>query len=536
MIVLTYDIGTTGVKTGIFEVTNEGVEPIASKKAEYGIHVRDDGGVEQEPDEWWAAMAATTKEILEGKPELRDQIAGITFCAQQQSCVLVDKDAKPVYPSMSYMDQRGGAQMAKIVGQAPRIAGFNVPKLLVSLKNTGAAAASVKDPVWKYHWVRENRPAAFARAYKWLDVKEALIARMTHEFVMSEDSAFATLLYDINSDEMKFSEPVMKLLKVNPDHMPQIVACTDVVGPLLPEPAEDLGLPAGIPVIAGGGDASLIGLGSGSVGLNETHIYIGTSGWVGTMIDKPTVDLTAMIAGVVSPIHGRYNYFAELETAGKCIEWCKDHLAEDEINMYLNHQHVSSDDVESRYRSLYDYLADVMEKAEPGSGGVLFTPWLHGNRCPFEDPNARAMFFNISLNTGKTELLRAVVEGVCYHLRWFVETQEKKVRTSKRVRFVGGGALSPVTAQILADILDKTVEVVENPQDTGAVGAALLVATGLGAISDLTAAGRMVKVKETFTPRPENREVYDHMYAAFKELYPANKKIFAKLNGMSWQK
>ena len=127
---------------------------------------------------------------------------------------------------------------------------------------------------------------------------------------------------------------------------------------------------------------------------------------------------------------GRFNYFAEMETAGKCLEWVKDHLALDEIDIYLDKKNVCSTQ-EGIYTSLYDYMMEVIKEVPAGSNGVIFTPWLIGNRCPFEDVNARGMFFNISLDTGKTEMIHAVLEGICYHLRWQLESIEKKVKTSE---------------------------------------------------------------------------------------------------------
>lgn len=177
----------------------------------------------------------------------------------------------------------------------------------------------------------------------------------------------------------------------------------------------------------------------------------------------------------------------------------KDHLALDEIDIYLEKKHVAESQ-EAVYTSLYDYMAKVISEVPAGSNGVIFTPWLHGNRCPFEDPNARGMFFNISLETGKTELIRAVTEGVCFHLRWFLETEEKKIKTSDTIRFVGGGALSDVTCQILADCIGRKVETVDSPQNVGAVGAAVVVAVGLGLLPSLDEAKRMVPAKKPSHP------------------------------------
>ena len=176
-------------------------------------------------------------------------------------------------------------------------------------------------------------------------------------------------------------------------------------------------------------------------------------------------------------------------------------------------------------------MSHVINKTPAGCGGVIFTPWLHGNRCPFEDPNARGMFFNISLETGKTELIRAVVEGTCMHLRWFLETEDKKAKTSDVLRFVGGGALSDVPCQILADCTGRTVEVVASPQNVGAVGAAVISAVGLGMIGSIEEAKKLVPAKKTFIPNPSLKPIYDKNFAVFKNLYKSNKENFAALNG-----
>ena len=219
-----------------------------------------------------------------------------------------------------------------------------------------------------------------------------------------------------------------------------------------------------------------------------------------------------------------------METAGKCLEWVKDHLALDEIGVYLEKREVTGSQ-EAVYTSLYDYLTETVARVPPGSGGVLFTPWLHGNRCPFEDPAAAGMFFNIRLNTGKSELIRAVLEGVCFHLRWMLECQAGKTATSDPIRFVGGGALSPVTAQILADITGRTVETVASPQNAGSVGAAAVMAVGLGLLPDLEGVGALIPPERVFRPNGDARAVYEKSFAVFQRLYRANRSHFRALNG-----
>ncbi len=529
MYAITFDIGTTGVKTCVFEISDT-IKLLGSASEGYKLYVFPDGGAEQDPDEWWTAMCNTSKKAIAEAGIDASLIEGISFCSQMQGLVLVDKDGKPVRRAMSYMDQRAREELKKGVAHGIQIAGASIPILLKSLMITGAVAASVKDPVWKYNWVKNHEPENFKRVHKWLDVKEALICRMTGKFVMTRDSAFGALLYDLRKGHECWSESLCKSLGVDVKHMPEIINSTDVVGPLREKEAAELGLKPGIAVYGGGGDASLIGVGAGAVALGDTHVYCGTSGWVSTVVDKSIVDASAMIAAVIGAVPGYYNYFGELETAGKCLEWVKDHLALDEINIYLKKEDVA-DSFETEYTNLYDYMSDVISKVPAGSGGVIFTPWLHGNRCPFEDPNSRGMFFNISLETGKSELIRAVIEGVCFHLRWFMEAEAKKVKSSDTIRFVGGGALSYMTCQILSDVLGKKIEVVDKPQNVGAVGAAVTIAVGSGLISDFSKAKSLIPAVKTYTPNKENEAVYDKQYKVFKNLYKANKENFAALNG-----
>ena len=527
--VLAYDIGTTGVKTCLFSI-GQTIELAASAQQGYDLYILPDGGAEQDPDQWWEAMCATTRAIFAKAGVKPEQVAGLSFCSQMQGLVLVDREGRPVRRAMSYMDQRAGVQLRKGLAHGLQIAGANVGKLLTSLRLTGAVSSSVKDPLWKYKWVDENEPENFRRVWKWLDVKEYLILRCTGEALMTRDSAYATFLYDTRKGKEAWSDTLCRMFGVKVSHLPRLAEATEQIGGLTDQAAGELGLMAGTPVFGGGGDASLIGVGAGATALGSTHIYCGTSGWVSTVTDRQQVDVTAMIAAIVGAQPGRYNYFAEMETAGKCLEWVKDHLALDEIGIYLQKQDVAHSQ-EAVYTSLYDYLTDTVRDVPPGSGGVIFTPWLHGNRCPFEDPCAAGMFFNIRLDTGKTEMISAVLDGTCFHLRWMLECQDKKVKTSDPVRFVGGGALSPVTCQRLADITGRTIEVVASPQNAGSVGAAAVMAAGLGLIPSLDVVRSLIPAEARYMPDPGRSAAYQPCYAVFKNLYRANRQNFRALNG-----
>lgn len=524
--VISYDIGTTGIKTCLFLIDDK-IQLVESDIKDYELTILENGGVEQNPEDWYEAMCLTTRNVIRKSKVDVQSIKGLSFCAQMQGVVLVDEKGQAIRPAMSYMDNRATNEKKEGLEHGFKISGMNANKLLRSLAITGAVSASIKDPVWKYQWVKKHEPEIFSKVHKWLDIKEYLISRLTGEFVMTEDSAFATLLFDVK--KKVFSKKICQLFDVNINHLPRVIKSTDKVGTLTKNASKDLGLSKETTVFGGGGDASLVGVGAGAVDLNDTHIYIGTSGWVSTVVDKKMIDLSSMIASIQGASSDTLNYFAELETAGKCLEWVKDHLALDEIGIYLEKTKVS-DSTESIHTSLYDFMMTSIKDVPPGSNGIIFTPWLHGNRCPFEDHRARGMFFNIGLENGKNDMIHAVLEGVCYHLKWQLEAVEKKAKTSDTIRFVGGGALSEKTSQILADILDRQIETVENPQNIGSVGAALIAGIGLGQIPSLHAIKGMIPVSGSYKPNNAYRKIYDQTFGVFKSLYTQNKKSFAILN------
>lgn len=536
--VITYDIGTTGIKTCLIEI-DATMKILASSTAGYNLYVDEEtgvkGGSEQDADEWWDAMCITTKTVFNKVPNVsKEQIEGISFCSAMQGLVLVDKEGKCIRRPMTYMDQRAREELKKGMAHGFQIAGAEVTKLLKYLRYTGAVSSSVKDPIWKYRWVEAHEPENFKKIYKWLDIKEYLILRASGEFVMTPDSAFGTLLYDTRKGHEGWCKPVCDMVGVRMEHLAPIKKSTEKVGEVTEAAAKELGLAPGTAVYGGGGDASLIGVGAGAVEVGDTHIYSGTSGWVGTVVPEQVVDAGAMMAAIVGVNPETFNYFGELETSNKCVGWVKDHLALDEIGVFLKRYGNATDSLEQVEFNMYDYLEEVIDSIPAGSNGVVFTPWLHGNRCPFEDPNAAGMFFNIRLDTGKTELIRSVVEGICFHMRWMLERQEQKIskyKTTNTVRFCGGGALGETTCQILSDILQRDVVVVESPQNIGAVGAAACIAVGIGIIPKMTDVKKLIPVKTTYHPNKANKEVYDKNFKVFKNLYKCNKENFAILNG-----
>lgn len=511
MYVIAYDVGTTGLKSCLFYIEKgQPIKLIAGETKDYDLYVLDNGGVEQNPDQWWDAMCVTTKKLLETSGTPKEEIQGISFCAQMQAVVLVDAEGNPLMNAMSYMDNRGKDQIEKLMHSGFKIAGMNAWKLLRSLQLSGAVSGSVKDPVFKYRWVADNKPEVFAKIHKWLDVKDYLVCRATGRFTMSRDSAFSTLVYDTRKGHEGFSPAICRMMDVNMNHLPEIVLSTDNVGGITVKAAAELGLSEGTAVFSGGGDASLIGVGAGATSEGDTHVYMGTSGWVCTVVGRQKLDIGSMIASIVGADPDKFNCFAELETAGKCLEWAKDRIGIDGA-------------------CGYGQIMERIEDMPAGSNGIIFTPWLHGNRNPFEDPDARGVFFGLGIESTAEDMIHAVIEGVCMHLKWQMTAMQKLTPASDVVRFVGGGALAPLTCQILADVLGKTIETVNDPQNAGSVGAVAVMGIGFGIFDSLEEVKKQIPAAAVYTPRKENTAHYDKLFEIFKDLYRKNKKNFHRL-------
>ncbi|MBQ7562968.1 MAG: carbohydrate kinase, partial [Lachnospiraceae bacterium] len=282
MYIIIYDFGTSSVKTCLFKI-DTGIKLVANASDDYGLYISADGGAEQDTEEWWAALCHTTRELFAKSDVKPEQIEGMAFCSQMQGAVLVDRDGNPLRRPMNYLDQRGVREYRECMGKGVvKVLGCSLYKLARNLIVNYAGSVSAKDPVWKYKWVENNEPDIYKKIYKWLDVGDYLLARATGKIVRTADSAFATFLYDTRKGKEGWNKGLLKMYQVNPVHMPDIIDCTDLVGGLTKKAADELGLVEGIPVFGGGGDTTFVNIGAGCVSPGDTHIYVGTSGWVST--------------------------------------------------------------------------------------------------------------------------------------------------------------------------------------------------------------------------------------------------------------
>jgi xylulokinase len=289
------------------------------------------------------------------------------------------------------------------------------------------------------------------------------------------------------------------------------------VGNLTAGAAREYGLLEGTPVIAGAGDAPCALIGSGAVDEGDGHVCLGTSGWVG-VTTKRTPRGKCGVATIQSADPDKAFLIAETEAAGACLQWLAD-------EMY------GKEKIEYGVPDVYAFMDREVAEVPPGSNCVLFTPWLYGERAPVDDCYVRAAFFNLSAEHRRRDMLRAVYEGVAYNIRWLVEIVEKEFKFPLPVlRVIGGGAKSKPWMQILADVTKRRVEAVANPQEAGAVGAALVAGVGLGIYRDFASLKKVVRIDGVFQPRAQNSEVYDSLFDAYKEVYRSLRQFYSKLN------
>jgi xylulokinase len=518
--VFTIDLGTSGPKVALFTIEGDYVDG-AFRPVDLVLGAG--GAVEQRPADWWAGIVAGAQELAARRAIDPSSIVAVSVTSQWSGTVAVDAASEPLADAIIWMDSRGAAATKRLVGGPVKIAGYDPRKLRAWIKYTGGAPAhSGKDPISHIAWIESERPELAARTAKYLEPKDWLNARLTGRVVATYDSIVVHWLTD-NRDPVRvaYVDELIARSGVPRAKFPDLIAATDVVGPLRDDVAIELGLPPGIPVIGGTPDVQSAAIGSGAVRDGEGHLYIGTSSWITCHVSYKKTDLQRGIASLPSPLPGKYFVADEQETAGKCLEFLRDHILWPVDALGTPGP---PDDAWARI----DALAAT---APPGANGVMFTPWLVGERTPVDDHTLRAAWSNVDIGTTRADLARAVLEGVALNTRWLLESVEKFTGTPfPWLHFIGGGAVSSLWAQIIADVLQREMRVVANPVRANARGAALLAALALGHTT-VDEIARTVPIAATYTPTPANAALYDERYTAFRAFHKANKRIYRTMNG-----
>ncbi len=517
--ILAIDLGTSGPKVAL--VTTAG-EILGSEFEETPLILLPGGGAEQEPDAWWGAIVTAARRLLARELIPRSAIAGVCCTSQWSGTVPLGRDGRPLMNAIIWMDSRGAKHMPDVLGGRLKIEGYGPKRLLRWLRLTGGAPGkSGKDPFAHVLFIRRERPEIYAQTDKFLEVKDYLNYRLTGLMAASFDSITLHWVTD-NRDlsRVAYDPTLLRWAGVERERLPELKRASDVLGPVTPAVAAELGIPEGAPVVMGTPDVMSAAIGSGAVEDYAGHLYVGTSSWITCHVPFKKTALADNIASLPSALPGRYLIAGEQECAGKCLMFLRDNLLfpDDALNPGG-----------ARPEGVYARFDALAEAAAPGAGGVIFLPWLYGERTPIEDHHVRGGFFHMSLGTTRAQLVRSVLEGVALNSRWYLEAIERFIgRRVDGLNFIGGGARSRIWCQIFADVLDREIRQIAEPIDANARGAGLLGAAGLGLIK-LEDIAALVTVQERFAPNPANRALYDALAQEFVGLYKRNRKAHGRL-------
>jgi len=508
--ILAHDTGTSGDKAVITDLRGR---IIHSHYKPYSLIHPKPRWVEQDPDELWLTVAETTKRVLAASAIDPEEILGVGISAQMFNLLPVDQSGNPLTRMLSWLDVRS-------VSQADRLLNGDMPGFLY--EHTGNIPTA-KDIIPKILWLKEERPDIWQRTTKLLDCKEYILYKLTGEFAIDWHGASVYFLFDPYKKE--WSREACKALGIPLDMLPPAYPCTEVIGEVTEEAAQQTGLLPGTPVVACAGDVATAQSGSGANTAGKAHLCVGTATWVGVSSDVFTNDPVKPFWGLSHIDPEKWIIAGEMETGGGALMWFKDTLCQWEAH-----------EAEAKGISTYQLLGQMADAVPAGSDRLLFCPWLSGERAPVLDHYARGAFIGLSLSHTKAHLARAVMEGVAFHIRWILEAMEGLDLSIGPLNAIGGGSTSKIWTQIISDVTDRPLHVVENPLEAGAVGAALCVAVGQGIYSNMDAVDELIEVDRVVEPGGgDQHERYDDLYHEYRLLYDALAPIYRRLHGISWE-
>ncbi|MEI7555657.1 xylulokinase [Candidatus Chlorohelix sp.] len=502
------DLGTTSARAII--VDGENGQVVAAGTSEYPLYTPQPLWAEQDPADWWCGtIEAVKKALFEGAGKLgkAPEIVAIGLSGQMHGVVLLDEEGEILGPSLIWCDGRAQAQCDYITEEVgaeklieltanPAIVGFSAPKLI---------------------WLREHCPDQFLRAAHFLLPKDFIRYKLTGEFASEVSDASGTLLFDVAN--RKWSEEMCHKLEIDSDLLPDVYESTVVSGQVSPQAAAQTGLRAGTPVVGGGGDQAAGAVGNGIVRAGLVSSAIGSSGVVFAHSAIPALDPGGRVHTFCHAVPGSWHVMGVTQGAGISLRWFRDEIAgRHEIETAL----VSGTDI-------YEILTRQAAEAPAGSEGLIFLPYLMGERTPHLDPQARGVWFGLTAAHRRSHLVRSVLEGVSYSLKDCLSLLEDMGLPIEEIRASGGGGKSQLWRQIQADMFEREVVTI-NATEGPAYGAALLAGVGTGFWKDVgSACDSCIQIRSRTAPIHANSEVYRRYYPLYKEIYIKLKPLYRQL-------
>jgi len=501
-ILLGIDLGTSGVKVLAMESAGK---ILAITTRSYPLYQPRAGWSEQEPEDWWTGVVGAIRDLLQQDPVDANAVKGLAVSGQMHGSVFLDDHHQVIrrpllwndtrtYPQCQTMTETiGEEQLIQLAGN-PALEGFTAPKVL---------------------WLKAHEPEHYDRLATLLLPKDYILFRLTGRLCTEVSDAAGTLLFDVRNRQ--WSQQMMDLLDLNPSMLPEVLESPDIVGSLTEEAASATGLSPATQVIAGGADNACSAVGNGIVSEGLVLASLGTSGTVVAHSDEMKMDPHGRIHSFNHAIPNRWYLMGVMLSAAASFQWFRENFAEAETLLA---------------RSLPDSADQLLnreaETVPPGSEGVIFLPYLSGERTPHRDAKARGAFIGLAPVHTKKHLTRAIMEGVAFGMRDSLELVKGLGVTPTQIRITGGGAKSPLWRQIVADVFNHPV-VTTNIEEGPAIGAALLAGVGVGIFKEVEDAVReIVEITDTTSPNDSNAEVYENLYPLYRHLYRSLKSDFAE--------
>ncbi|NOZ26931.1 MAG: xylulokinase [Chloroflexi bacterium] len=498
------DVGTTGTRAIIVDPATGDV--VAGATEEYPLYTPQPQWAEQDPADWWQATCDAIRAAISQANIRPDDIQGIGLTGQMHGIVLLDENDQVLRPSIIWCDQRSQAQCDWITERVgaerlieltsnPALTGFSAPKLL---------------------WIRDHQPDLYARARTFLLPKDFIRFKLTGERASEVSDASGTLLFDVTN--RRWSQEMLDALGIDPSLLPKVYESPEVTGHITAEAAQITGLKEGTPVVGGGGDQAAGAVGNGVVRPGIVSCTVGSSGVVFAYMDQPKLDPKGRVHTFCHAVPGAWHVMGVTQGAGLSLRWFRDRFGGMERALAPE---LGVDP--------YDILVDEARRAPAGCEGLIFLPYLMGERTPHLDPDAKGVFFGLTARHTRGDVIRSILEGVAYSLRDSFEILREMEVPIEQVRASGGGARSDLWRQIQADVYDTelvTINATEGP----AYGAALLAGVGTGVWPTVPAAcDATIKITGRTAPDADRVKVYDAYYAIYRSLYGMLKPAYDRV-------
>lgn len=497
---LAHDLGTSGNKATLFTLDGK---LVSSKVSPYETRYEHDVWAEQNPDDWWKAVCRTSKELT-AKID-KAEIAAVAFSGQMMGCVCVDSHGRPLRNSIIYSDQRAVEETATL------LRGVSAEDVYQITGHRASASYSIE----KLMWVKAHQAEIYRDTFRMLNAKDYMNLKLTGRFVTEYNDASGTNALDLR--QKVWSSRILDAAGIDGAKLPDLVQSISVIGEVTKAAAEETGLKAGTPVVAGAGDGGCATVGVGSVAEGVTYNYLGSSSWISTSTKEPIFDESQRTFTWVHPVPGLFQPCGTMQTAGSAFDWLREQVCRWETDQ----AHVTG-------RNPFEILNEELLKSPAGANGMMFLPYLLGERSPRWNPKAKGAWIGAKLDTKREDLIRSVVEGIGFNLEIILAIMKELTRITE-ITLIGGGAQGRAWRQILASIFGLPVLIPEYLEEATSMGAAIIGGVGAGLFPDFEVAHRFVRIVERVEPEPLESKTYNAKKPLFNAYYTALEPVFATL-------